>query len=199
VSQNLKEVFEHARRLVADADRKHAEEEERRVAAERHRLLEGLVAKAEEAFDFTSKEKLELDPRLDVVSGKPAVEFVLRSLRAIFLLIPKDERVWTLEVMAEGEETRILGEFSGGTKDDSAARRLAAARVVSAMADWANDRTDQKGEQPATPLQMPAVQTRWQEEPRAREDSRVKEEPRVREEVKPLTYGTFGKFLGVEM
>jgi len=193
VSQNLKEVFEHARRLVADADRKQAEEEERRVTAERHRLLEGLVAKAEEAFDFTSKEKLELDPRLDVVSGKPGVEFVLRSLRAIFLLIPKDERIWTLEVMAEGEETQVLSEFAGGTKDDSAARRLAAARVVAAMADWAQGRTDQKAELPSTPLQMPPVQTRWQEEPR------TKEELRPREEVKPQTYGTFGKFLGVEM
>lgn len=190
MSQNLKEVFEHARRLVADADRKQAEEEERRVAAERHRLLEGLVAKAEESFDFTSKEKLELDPRLDVVSGKPGVEFVLRSMRAIFLLMPKNERSWTLEVMAEGEQTRILGEFTGGTKDDSAARRLAAARVVAAIADWAQ----QKGDQGSVPLQMPPVQARWHEEPLTRH-----EEQPAKPEAKPLTYGTFGKFLGVEM
>lgn len=194
MNSNLKEVFDQARRLVAEADRKQAEEEERKAAAERHRLLEGLVAKAEEAFDFTSKEKLELDPRLDVVSGKPGVEFVLRSLRAIFLLTPRNERTWTLEVMAEGEEPQIIGEFTGGTKEDSSVRRLAAARVVSAMSEWALQRSD-PATPTAAPLQMPPVQSRWQEEPQSVEQV----QGQVREDAKPLTYGTFGKFLGVEM
>lgn len=59
-------VFEQARKLVADADRKIAEEKECGTERARERLLQELAARIEDAFDFTSKEKLELEPRLDI-------------------------------------------------------------------------------------------------------------------------------------
>src|SRR5258708_11042733 len=98
MDQVLVDVFEQARKVVADADRKIAEEEERRREGERERLLHLLGARMEDSFDFTSKEKLELQPRLDVQDGVGGVEFVVRSQRAIFLLIPGECDIWTLQV-----------------------------------------------------------------------------------------------------
>lgn len=84
MDQVLVEVFEQARKVVEDADRKVAEEEERRRESEREKLLLELAARIEDSFDFTSKEKLGLEPRLDVLDGVGVVEFVVRSLRTIF-------------------------------------------------------------------------------------------------------------------
>jgi hypothetical protein len=65
---------------VADVDRKiaeeEAEEEERRRESEREHLLQQLGACIEDTFDFTSKEKLELQPRLDVQDGIGVLEFL---------------------------------------------------------------------------------------------------------------------------
>src|SRR5271156_216889 len=109
----LVDVFEQARKVVADADRKIAEEEERRRESEREILLRQLAIRIEEAFDFTSKEKLELEPRLDVQDGVAVVEFVVRSLRAIFLLSPAESNTWTLQVVEDGHEPKVLSEFQG--------------------------------------------------------------------------------------
>src|SRR3979411_2071815 len=87
MDQVLVDVFEQARKVVADADRKIAEEGEARREGERARLLHLLGSRMEDSFDFTSKEKLELQPRLDVQDGVGVVEFVVRSQRAIFLLL----------------------------------------------------------------------------------------------------------------
>src|SRR5580698_7898384 len=114
----LVDVFEQARKVVADADRKIAEEEERRRDSERERLLLLLGARMEESFDFTSKEKLELEPRLDVQEGIGVVEFVVRSVRAIFLLSPKEGNAWTLQVFEDGREPEMLSEFQGGLKTE---------------------------------------------------------------------------------
>src|SRR5205085_2495770 len=57
MDQALVDVFEQARKVVADADRKIAEEEERRSESEREQLLQQLGARFEDSFDFTSKEK----------------------------------------------------------------------------------------------------------------------------------------------
>src|SRR5580698_5037446 len=92
MDQALVDVFEQARKVVADADRKIAEEEQRRRESERERLLLELGPRVEDAFDFTSKEKLELEPRLDVHDGAGVIEFVVRSVRAIFLLSPNSLR-----------------------------------------------------------------------------------------------------------
>ena len=108
MDQALVEVFEQARKLVAEADRKIAEEAERLREKERERLLCELGARIEDAFDFTSKEKLELEPRLDVQEGAGVVEFVVRSLRAIFLLLPNESNTWTLQVVEEGYEPQVL-------------------------------------------------------------------------------------------
>src|SRR5215469_8430114 len=102
MDQALADVFEQARKVVADADRKIAEEEERRRESEKEHLLERLSARLEDSFDFTSKEKLELQPRLDVQDGIGVVEFVVRSQRTIFLLIPGEADNWTLQVAEEG-------------------------------------------------------------------------------------------------
>src|SRR5580698_6912221 len=102
MDQALIDVFEQARKIVAEADRKIAEEEERRRELERETLLLQLASRIEEAFDFTSKEKLELEPRLEVQDGTAVVEFVVRSLRAIFLLLPAENNMWSLLVIEDG-------------------------------------------------------------------------------------------------
>jgi hypothetical protein len=171
----LVDVFEQARKVVADADRKVAEEEERRREIERERLLLQLSALIEDAFDFTSKEKLELEPRLDVQNGVGVLEFVVRSLRAIFLLVPGENDTWTLQVVEDGHKSQIISEFQGGTKAEQASRRLAAARIVTAVGNWVQNA---KGPQVVSTTKQTV---RWldRDEP--------KHEP---------TYGTMGKFLG---
>src|SRR5215469_3224748 len=124
----LMDMFDQARKVVAEADR--------RRESERERLLLELSARVEDAFDFTSKEKLAFEPRLDVQDGVGVVEFVVRTVRAIFLLSPVEGDTWVLEVIQEGYEPQVLSEFQGGTKAEQPSRRLAAARVVAAVGNW---------------------------------------------------------------
>ena len=185
MEQVLLEMFEQARKLVVETDRKLAEENDRVREKEREAKLLELSAQIEAAFDFTSKEKLELDPRLDMQDGKPTVEFIVRSLRAIFVMSPQADGIWTLNALEDGRSPQLLGEFPGGTRGDGGSRRLAAARIVTAIGNWS-----QKG-QPAAPAAKKPVQAetsgRWQ-------DSAVPLE--VPQERREPTYGTMGKFLG---
>jgi hypothetical protein len=182
----LIEMFEQARKLVSEADRKLAEEEERRREKEREASLMGFSGRVEAAFDFTSKEKLELDPRLDIQDGKPLVELVVRSLRAIFILAPQTDDMWTLTLLDDGREPQLLAEIKAGTKSDSGSRRLAAARIVTSIGNWSQEIASTK-----RPV---AVQSRWSDRVEPIIDKR---EPEKREsEKREPTYGTFGKFLG---
>ncbi|MCU1253222.1 MAG: hypothetical protein JWQ49_6251 [Edaphobacter sp.] len=175
MDQSLVDVFEQARKVVAYADRTIAEEEARRRQSERESLLQLLGARIEDAFDFTSKEKLELQPRLDVQDGIGVVEFVVRSQRTIFLLLPREDDTWTLQVVEDSHKPQVLDEFQGGTKTEQASRRLAAARIVTAIGNWVQDL---KG-----PHSLP--------------NTKQSSNRRDRDEPKPeLTYGTMGKFLG---
>jgi hypothetical protein len=182
MDQALVDVFEQARKVVADADRKIAEEEERRRESERERVLLLLGARLEEAFDFTSKEKLELEPRLDVQDGAGVVEFVVRSVRAIFLLSPNglpspnEGNTWTLQVIEDGRAPQMLSEFQGGTKAEQGSRRLASARIVTMIGNWI-----QNGKGPRVAANT-EHSPKWQ----------LRDEPRSEP-----TYGTMGKFLGV--
>jgi hypothetical protein len=182
MDQALVDVFEQARKVVAEEDRKIAEEEERRRECEREKVRQQLGAQMEEAFDFTSKEKLELEPRLDVQEGVGVVEFVVRSVRAIFLLSPGEGDAWTLQVVEDGRESQLLGQFKGGLKTEQASRRLAAARIVTAVGNWVQNVKGSNGrgsQAVANTKQQPA---RLQSE---------------RDETRPEpTYGTMGKFLG---
>jgi hypothetical protein len=185
MEQVLLEMFEQARKLVVETDRRFAEENDRIREQEREAKLMELTAQIEAAFDFTSKEKLELDPRLDLQDGKPTVEFIVRSLRAIFLMSPQPEGIWTLNALEDGRAPQLLGEFRGGTKGDAASRRLAAARIVTAIGDWS-----QKGQPLAAKKAVqpePSAPGRWQ-------DTMVPVE--VQQQRREPTYGTMGKFLG---
>jgi hypothetical protein len=183
MEQVLLEMFEQARKLVVETDRRLAEEADRIREKEREAKLLELSAQIEAAFDFTSKEKLELDPRLDIQDGKPAVEFIVRSLRAIFVLTPQAEGMWTLSALEDGRGPQLIGEFLGGTRGDGASRRLAAARVVTAIGNWS-----QKGQPlPAKKPVQSEQSGRWQ-------DAAVPLE--VQPERREPTYGTMGKFLG---
>jgi hypothetical protein len=152
MEQLLLEMFEQARKLVVETDRRLAEEADRLQEKEREAKLLELSTQVEAAFDFTSKEKLELDPRLDLQDGKPTVEFIVRSLRAIFVMSPGTEGIWGLHALEDGRAPQSLGEFQGGTKSDAAARRLAAARIVTAIGNWAQkgSHTDRKPAQSAS-------------------------------------------------
>lgn len=178
MDQTLIDMFDQARKVVADADRRIAEEEERLRERERERLLLELSARIEEAFDFTSKEKLALEPRLDVQDGVGVVEFVVRGLRAIFLLSPGEGNTWTLQVIEDGYEPQMLSEFQGGTKGEHASRRLAAARIVAAVGNWVQNAKGSRH----VPTTKPPL--RWGAD----------------DESKPeLTFGTMGKFLGTRV
>jgi hypothetical protein len=109
----LLEMFEQARKLVVDTDRRLAEENDRIREKEREAKLLELSHLIEAAFDFTSKEKLELDPRLDLQDSKPTVEFIVRSLRAIFVMSPQPNGIWTLHALEDGRSPQSLGEFQG--------------------------------------------------------------------------------------
>jgi len=178
----LLEMFEQARKLVVETDRRLAEENDRIREKEREGKLLELSARIEAAFDFTSKEKLELDPRLDLQDGKPTVEFIVRSLRVIFVLSPQNDEIWILSALEDGRAPQSLGEFKGGTKGDAASRRLAAARIVTAIGNWS-----QKGQPAAAKKPVQADPTgRWQDTP----------VPVELQERREPTYGTMGKFLG---
>jgi hypothetical protein len=183
MEQVLLEMFEQARKLVVETDRKLAEEADRIREKEREARLLELSAQIEASFDFTSKEKLELDPRLDIQDGKPTVEFIVRSLRAIFVMSPQADGIWTLSALEDGRGPQPLGEFQGGTRGDAASRRLAAARIVTAIGNWS-----QKGHPLPVKKPVQAESTgRWQ-------DTAVPLE--VQPERREPTYGTMGKFLG---
>jgi hypothetical protein len=180
----LIEMFEQARKLVLETDRRLMEEADRIREKEREARLLELSAQVEAAFDFTSKEKLELDPRLDFQDGKPTVEFVVRSLRAIFVLTPRPEGMWVLHALEDGKPPQLLGEIQGGSKTDAASRRLAAARVVTAIGNWSNKT------QAPPPRKQPLAENsngRWQDAAVTLEMPQERREP---------TYGTLGKFLG---
>jgi hypothetical protein len=95
---------------------------------------------------------------------------------------PQPNGIWTLHALEDGRAPQSLGEFQGGAKSDAASRRLAAARIVTAIGNWA-----QKG-QPLSAKKPVQSETsgRWQ-------DSAVALEVQERREP---TYGTMGKFLG---
>jgi hypothetical protein len=182
MEQILLDMFEQARKLVVETDRRLAEENDRVREREREGKLLELSARIDAAFDFTSKEKLELDPRLDLQDGKPTVEFIVRSLRVIFVLSPQNDETWTLSALEDGRAPQSLGDFNGGTKGDVASRRLAAARIVTAIGNWS-----QKGQPLAAkkPVQSDPG-GRWQDTP----------VPVELQERREPTYGTMGKFLG---
>src|ERR1700678_2414954 len=133
----LLEMFEQARKLAVETDSRLAEENNLIREKEREAKILELSHLIHALFDFTSKEKLELDPRLDLQDGKPTVEFIVRSLRAIFVLSPQANGIWTLSALQDGRAPQSIGEFQGGTKNDGASRRLAAARIVTAIGNWA--------------------------------------------------------------
>jgi hypothetical protein len=183
MEQALFEMFEQARKLVTETDRRLSEEADRIREKDREVKLLELSTQVDSAFDFTSKEKLELDPRLDIQDGKPTVEFIVRSLRAIFVLTPEAEGMWALSALEDGRGPQRLGEFPGGSKADAASRRLAAARVVTAIGNWS-----QKGQPiPVKKPIQPEPSGRWQDSAAPIEVPQERREP---------TYGTMGKFLG---
>jgi len=184
MDQALVDVFEQARKVVADADRKIAEEEERRRENERERLTQELAVRIEDAFDFTSKEKLELETRLDVQDDVAVLEFVVRRVRAIFLLSPIESNTWALQVTEDGHEPQVLSEFQGGTKAEQGSRRLAAARIVTVVGNWVQN---VKGPQ-IQQVQQAVPNTNTRQASRLQLRDEPKHEP---------TYGTMGKFLGV--
>jgi hypothetical protein len=183
MDQALMDMFDQARTMVADADRRIAEEEERRRDRERERLVLELSARIEDAFDFTSKEKLALEPRLDIQDGVGVVEFVVRGLRSIFLLSPVEGNTWTLQVIEDGYQPQVLSQFQGGNKGEHASRRLAAARIVTAVGNWVQNA---KGSRHAPATKQSAAKASL----RRIDDDESK--PEVR-------FGTMGKFLGTNV
>jgi hypothetical protein len=118
--ENGSSIFNQARQLVQEADRK----------------LEELEHRFNEAFEFSREERDELAPRASDEYANWTIELAPKSLRAIFLLSPKTGREWSLEVMDPEHGMRSLGLFRGGDNGVGGSRRLRAARVVSAIGSW---------------------------------------------------------------
>ena len=127
MDSNLSELFEQARRIVADHERQRAE---------REAMLRAFAQTIDAAFDFTAREKSELDPRMDVMEGRGVLQFVVQGYPAIFLLSEGHGRNWGLQVADEDLPLDLLAEIEGGVAGDLASRRLAAARVICAIGDW---------------------------------------------------------------
>jgi hypothetical protein len=136
MDQQLQEMFTQARTVVEEDNRRKAEEDQRKRDAEREALLRELAGRIEAAFDFTSREKLDLDPRMDVLDGRGVLEFVVRSVRAIFILSQAPTGQWGLQVAEDNQPLQLLLEVDGGNREDGNTRRLSAARVVAAIGDW---------------------------------------------------------------
>jgi hypothetical protein len=118
--ENGSSIFQQARHLVQEADRK----------------LEELEHRFNEGFEFSREERDELMPRASDEYASWTIELAPKSLRAIFLLTPKTGREWSLEVMDPEHGMRSLGLFRGGDNGVGGSRRLRAARVVSAIGSW---------------------------------------------------------------
>src|SRR5882757_348653 len=107
--ENGSGIFNQARQLVQEADRK----------------LEELEHRFNEAFEFSREERDELAPRASDEYANWTIE-----------LTPKTGREWSLEVMDPEHGMRSLGLFRGGDNGVGGSRRLRAARVVSAIGSW---------------------------------------------------------------
>jgi hypothetical protein len=153
MDSQLTEMFAHARHMVDEEDRRKQEEQQRRQDAEREALLHDLAQRVDAAFDFSSREKVELDPRMDVLEERGVLEFVVRGVRAIFLLTQKPQGGWMLQVAEDGQPVQSLTELPGGTREDPHSRRLSAARVITAIGDWAMSK-----EKPGTKRIQPIAQ-----------------------------------------
>lgn len=190
----LADMFDEARKIVSEEDRRIAEEEERQRDKQREAALVDFSGHVIEAFDFTSKEKMELGPRLDIRDSQPLIELVARGIRAIFVLSAGEGNMWSLAVIEEGRDSQPLGDFKGGDKGDGSSRRLAAARVVTAIGNWAQKAASVQ--KPPVEKKQSAAQPRWQAQTRPDPD-RAKTEPEKEKAARhePI-YGTFGKFLG---
>ena len=67
--------------------------------------------------------------------------------------------MWSLSAIEDGRAPQRMGEFPGGNRGESTSRRLAAARVVTAIGNWA-----QKGQPMLARKPVEAEKsTRWQE------------------------------------
>ena len=132
MEQILLEMFEQARKLVVETDRRLAEGNDRIREKEREAKLLELSSQIEAAFDFTSKEKLELDPRLDIQEGSLRWNLSC-EVSGRFSCCRRSQRGLEPERPGRRASAAIPGRIKGGTKGDAASRRLAAARIVTAI------------------------------------------------------------------
>lgn len=205
----LSEVFEQASKLLAEVDRRATEERDRRTAAERQAKLDIFCAEVEQAFDFSSREKIELNTRVDLHQGEPALEFMVRTARAVFSLRKTNERphAWRLEAQEGDTPATELGVYESGLAErpahEDGSRRIAAVRVVAAIGKWLQEHTPlerQPVREPAAPYANEVAERRAMRHPEPEPRTEPKTEPQT-EPVLPrpnrdVSYGTFGKFMG---
>jgi hypothetical protein len=118
-------IFQQARMLVAQADREMTE----------------LAARFESSFPLSREEKEELRPCAVDAYDAWSIELAPRDGAATFLMTPQDDRTWLLSV-ARGEDIPVeLGRFQAGWGANEVRGRLRAARVVSAIGNWLENRS----------------------------------------------------------
>ena len=99
--------------------------------------------------------------------------------------------MWTLQVVEDGREPQGLGEFKGGLKSEQASRRLAAARIVTAVGNWVQNVKGSNGNIQNGRGSQAVGNTRQQQQPVRWQAERDETRPEP-------TYGTMGSFLGVK-
>jgi hypothetical protein len=197
----LNEVFEQAAKLLADVDRRAAEERDRHYAAERQAKLDVFGAEIEQAFDFSSREKIELNTRLDLHDGRPALEFMVRTARAVFALHKEGDtrNAWRLEVQDADAAPVPLGTFESGLPDrpahEDGSRRIAAVRVVVAIGKWIEEHTA-RDRQPLRETPAPYPSEAIERRQARRPEPELPIEPVTQKPNRDVSYGTFGKFMG---
>ena len=197
----LSEVFDQANKLLAEVDRRAAEERDRKAAAERQAKLDVFCAEVEQAFDFSSREKIELNTRVDLHQGQPAMEFMVRAARAVFALRKTEAtpNAWRLEVQEGDAAASELVVVESGIADrpahEDGSRRIAAVRVVAAIGNWLNQYggIDRHPVREAAAAYLTDVIER-------RAVRRAEPEPLIdpvpAKPSRDVSYGTFGKFMG---
>ena len=198
----LNEVFDQANKLLAEVDRRAAEERDRRMAAERQAKLDVFYAEIEQAFDFSSREKIELNTRVDLYQGEPALEFMVRTARAVFSLRKSEDKppIWRLEVQEADAPARELGRYESGMLErpshEDGSRRIAAVRVVAAIGRYLQENGSFDRQPPREQASVYANDISERRNGRSHSEPEPQNEPVLPKPNRDVSYGTFGKFMG---
>jgi len=175
MDQALVDVFEQARKVVADADRRSQKRGAAAEESERESLLLQLGARLEDTFRLHQQGKAGVATRLMFRMVLESLSLSSEASEPSFCSYQWESNMWTLQMVDDGHKPQVLSELQGGTK-----LRTGIPAVWQRHARGGGRQLGSKRQGP-------------QAVPNTKQSSRSHD----RDEPKPeLTYGTMGKFLG---